>query len=61
MTGYPLNKLYEEVAFIAYHFHWSLEEIMKLEHRDRQLWCEEISKINKHLSGSREKSILEVD
>ncbi|MDY9927100.1 MULTISPECIES: DUF6760 family protein [unclassified Methanosarcina] len=52
--------MYEEVAFIAYHFHWSHEEIMNLEHRDRQRWCEEISKINQHLSKDRERSILEV-
>jgi len=61
MTGYPLATLYEEVAFIAYHFHWSHEEIMNLEHRYRQRWCEEISKINRRLSGEKERSILEVE
>ena len=61
MTRYPLSTLYEEVAFIAYHFHWSHEEIMNLEHRDRQLWCEEISKINRRLSGEKQRSILEVE
>jgi hypothetical protein len=53
--------LYEEVAFIAYHFHWPLEEIMKLEHMDRQRWCEEISKINQRVSRNNERSILEVE
>jgi hypothetical protein len=61
MTGYPLATLYEEVAFIAYHFHWSHYEIMNLEHRDRQRWCEEISKINRRLSGEKQRSILEVE
>jgi len=61
MTGYPLERLYEEVAFIAYHFHWPLEEIMMLEHRDRQRWCEEISKINQRLSKNRERRILEAE
>jgi len=61
MTGYPLSTIYEEVAFIAYHFHWSQEEIMNLEHRDRQRWCEEISKINRRLSGEKQRSILEVE
>jgi hypothetical protein len=51
MTGYPLDRLYEEVAFVAYHFHWSSAEIMDLEHRERRRWCEEISKINKKLSS----------
>jgi hypothetical protein len=61
MTGYLLATLYEEVAFIAYHFHWSHEEIMNLEHRERQRWCEEISKINRRLSGEKQRSILEVE
>lgn len=61
MTCYPLSTLYEEVAFIAYHFHWSHEEIMNLEHRERQRWCEEISKINRRLSGEKQRSILEVE
>ena len=59
MTGYPLDKLYGEVAFIAYHFHWSLEEIVTLEHDERHKWVDEISKINRKLSGERERSILD--
>lgn len=50
IEGYPLDRLYEEVAFIAYHFHWKHEEIMNMEHRERQKWCDEISKINKKLN-----------
>lgn len=47
IEGYPLERIYEEVAFIAYHFKWSHEEILEMEHRDRRRWCEEISKINR--------------
>lgn len=61
MRGYPLENIYEEVAFIAYHFHWSLEEIINLEHRDRQKWCEEISRINQRLGEEKQRSILEVE
>jgi len=46
MTAYPLQRLCEEVAFIAYHFKWSHDEVMNMEHWERILWCEEISKIN---------------
>lgn len=60
IIGYPLDRLYEEVAFIAYHFHWSHEEIMNMEHRERQRWVEEISKINRQLSGEKQKSVLEM-
>jgi len=51
MSGYPLDRLYEEVAFVAYHFHWPFAEVMDLEHRERRRWCEEISKINRKLSS----------
>ncbi|KNY25321.1 DUF6760 family protein [Pseudobacteroides cellulosolvens] len=40
----------EEAAFIAYYFHWSHDEIMSMEHKDRRKWCKEISRINKELS-----------
>ena len=48
--GYPLDQLREEVAFVAYHFHWSFEEILELEHADRQRFVEEIASINRRLS-----------
>jgi hypothetical protein len=51
MNFYPRDALYEEVAFVAYHFHWPLEEILELEHAERQRWVKEISKINKRLTG----------
>ncbi|HVC33094.1 MAG TPA: DUF6760 family protein [Chloroflexota bacterium] len=53
MVGYPLDRLHEEVAYVAYHFHWPLDDILGLEHRDRRRWVEEIGKINKQLSGGR--------
>jgi hypothetical protein len=46
--------LHQEIAFIAYYLHWSHQEIMELEHRQRRRWCEEISKINAQLSQSPE-------
>lgn len=55
ITGYPLNRIYEEVAFIAYHFHWGLDEVMNLPHKERQKWCEEISEINRKLSEEMEQ------
>lgn len=50
MTRYPLQTLYEEIAFIAYHFHWGYETVLNLEHGERRRWVEEISKINRKLS-----------
>ncbi|MFZ4508076.1 MAG: DUF6760 family protein [Fimbriimonas sp.] len=51
IARYSSKALYEEVAYIAYHFHWPLDDIMNLEHRERHKWIEQISKINKRLSG----------
>lgn len=50
VVGYPLDRLHEEVAYIAYHFHWPLDEIMQLEHADRQRWVKEIAAINRRLT-----------
>jgi hypothetical protein len=51
IIGYPLDQLHEEVAFIAYHFHWPYKQLMELEHDERRRWIEEITRIIG--SGSR--------
>jgi hypothetical protein len=58
LKGYPLARLYEEMAFIAYHFHWSHAELMALEHAERRRWCREISEINTRLND-RPQTALE--
>lgn len=50
VLGYPLKKLYEEVAFVAYHFHWPPDAILDLEHADRRRWVQEISAINQRVN-----------
>ncbi|MFJ8669652.1 DUF6760 family protein [Streptomyces sp. NPDC003027] len=40
---YATDRLHEEIAYIAYHFHWSQEEILNLEHRDRRRYAEQIA------------------
>lgn len=52
MIGYPSSRLYEEVAFIAYHFHWPYDQIMDLDHKERQRWVTEVAQINKRLNES---------
>ena len=46
MMRYPSKRLLEEVAYVAYHFHWSYDQIMLLDHRERQRWVAEIARIN---------------
>ena len=47
---YAIDRLYEEVAYVAYHLHWSLEDILELEHPDRLRFVDEIASINRRLS-----------
>jgi hypothetical protein len=54
IVSYPLDKLYQEVAYIAYHFHWSPDEVLDMEHRERQIWVKEISEINKEINKTRQ-------
>lgn len=42
------------MAFIAYHFHWSYDNLMNLEHKERQRWCQQISDINRKVSDEPE-------
>lgn len=55
MIGYPSARLFEEVAYIAYHFHWSQEEILNLEHHQRQTWVRTIAQINKRINEGGER------
>ena len=52
IVGYPLKQLHEEVAFVAYHFHWNQDEIMNMEHNDRRRWVNEISGINGRMNAN---------
>jgi hypothetical protein len=57
VRGYPLKSLYQEVAFVAYHFHWPQETIMNLEHSERRRWVEEISSINQQMNVAEAESV----
>lgn len=37
------------MAFIAYHLHWSLSELLELSHRERIAWVGQVSTINKRI------------
>jgi len=45
------------MAFVAYHFHWSFDELLSLEHGERRRWCEQISSINRRLDDAPKKPI----
>ncbi|MDR1217191.1 MAG: hypothetical protein LBJ99_01240 [Oscillospiraceae bacterium] len=52
LSLYPQAQLNEEIAFLAYYLHWGHDELMELGHRERRQWCEQVSAINRKLSGT---------
>ncbi|MEA4909120.1 MAG: hypothetical protein GYA17_07590 [Chloroflexi bacterium] len=50
MKGYPLDLIDEEVAYIAYHFHWELDTIYRLPHLQRREWVRQIARINQRMN-----------
>ncbi len=49
MIIYPLDRLYEELAYLAYHFHWPYGELMQMDHRERRRWVDQVIAINTRL------------
>ncbi|MEU6930878.1 DUF6760 family protein [Streptomyces sp. NPDC046385] len=37
---YAADRIEEETAYLAYHFHWSLDDVLDLEHGDRRRYVE---------------------
>lgn len=44
---YAADQLHEEVAYLAYHFHWSLDQILDLEHGDRLRYIGQIARLGR--------------
>ena len=47
---YAPDRIHEEVAYVAYHFHWALDAILDLEHGQRRRYVQEIASINTRIS-----------
>lgn len=48
--SYPLEQLFQEVAYLAYYFHWQHSEIMEMNHLERLRWVNELARINRTLN-----------
>jgi hypothetical protein len=48
---YAADRLHEEVAYLAYYLHWSLDAILDLEHPLRQRYVEEVGRIHSRMNG----------
>ena len=42
----PAPTLYEEVGYLAYHFHWSRDAILDLEHAERTRYLEQAARLS---------------
>lgn len=49
---YAADDLYEEIAYVAYHLHWPLEELLDLEHPLRRRFVDEVGRINQRITGN---------
>ncbi|GKQ38914.1 DUF6760 family protein [Streptomyces sp. A012304] len=49
---YATDRLHEEIAYVAFHFHWSHEEILDLEHHDRRRYADRIAALVSRASGT---------
>ncbi|MDW4902928.1 DUF6760 family protein [Streptomyces californicus] len=45
---YAADLLYEEVAYLAYHFHWPLDDLLDLEHPERMKFVAQVARLNGH-------------
>jgi hypothetical protein len=50
VTRYPSDRLREEVAYVAFHFHWQLDDILRLDHGERLHWVTEIARLNERIN-----------
>ena len=53
IVSYPLENIFKEVAFIAYHFHWDRETCLVMPHKERHAWVKEISGINEKINAPK--------
>ncbi len=47
MIRYPVDTLWEEVSYLAYHLHWDLESLLDLEHGDRDRLVQSVAALNR--------------
>ena len=43
MTGYPVERVRHEVAFLGRHVNWTLVELLSLDHAERLAWVREVT------------------
>ena len=44
------ERLFEEVAYLAYYLHWPHSQIMSLDHLERRRWAREVARLNERIN-----------
>ncbi|WP_343388792.1 DUF6760 family protein [Candidatus Amarobacter glycogenicus] len=52
VVGYPLERIREEVAYLAYYLHWQHEELLAMEHADRRMWVGQVADIHSRTASA---------
>ena len=47
----PESRLHGEIAYLAYHLHWPLDELLDLEHPLRRTYVNEVASLNRRAEG----------
>lgn len=48
--SYPSDRLFEEVAYLSRYLHWSYDEVVRLDHRQRRRWVAQVATVNEALN-----------
>lgn len=56
VIGYPLNGVYREVAMLGSYAHWTLTEVLDLDHVERCRWVREIGDLAERAAGQELRS-----
>lgn len=54
--SYPSDRIFEEVAYIGLYLHWPYDQIMAIDHRERQRWVAEIARANEALNETARRA-----
>ncbi|MFJ8312938.1 MULTISPECIES: DUF6760 family protein [unclassified Streptomyces] len=55
MTVYAAENLRSEIAYIAYHFHWSHNELLDMDHIQRRAYIRQVTQINQRLDDQLDR------
>ncbi|PBC75961.1 hypothetical protein BX265_0657 [Streptomyces sp. TLI_235] len=41
-----MDEIWQEISYLAYHLHWSLDQLLELEHGDRIRFLRQVAALN---------------